>query len=60
MIHLELCKRPRLGYADKWNMHKPESIQENEKQNILWNFEMQTNHQISIRRPDPVIISKEK
>ena len=38
-------------------MHNPESVQENETHNILWNFELQTDHLISVRR-DPMIVNK--
>ena len=39
-------------------MYKPESAQENETYKILWDFEIQTDHLISARRPDIVIILK--
>ena len=32
-------------------MHKPKSVLENETHKILWNFEIQTDHLISARRP---------
>ena len=37
-------------------MHNPESVLENETQNILWDFEIQTDHLISVRRPDLMIL----
>ena len=37
-------------------MYKPESILENEKNKVLWDLEIQTNH----IRPDQVIINKKK
>ena len=36
-------------------MHNPESALENEMHKILWDFEIQTDHLISVRRPDLVI-----
>ena len=39
-------------------MHKSESIQENETQKILWEFERQADHLISVRRPELVIVKK--
>ena len=33
-------------------MHNPESILENQMHKILWDFEIQTDHLISARRPD--------
>ena len=41
-------------------MHHPESILENETHKILWDFEIQTDHLISARRPDLVIVNKKK
>ena len=33
-------------------MDKPESVQENKKYRILWDFNIQTDYLIPIRRPD--------
>ena len=41
-------------------MHKPESILENETHKILWDFDVQTDHQIPARRPDLVLIDKKR
>ena len=41
-------------------MHNPESVFENETHNILWDFDIQTDHLISARRPDKVIVNKRK
>ena len=41
-------------------MHKPVSIQENERLKILWNFEIKTNHLIPERILDQVIFNKKK
>ena len=40
-------------------MYNPESVIENETHKLLWYFEIQTDHQISARRPD-LIIKKQK
>ena len=40
-------------------MHKPESFQEKETHEILWDFEIQKIHQISIRRPGLVLTNVE-
>ena len=60
VIHWELCKKFRFDHANKWYMHKPESLVVNETTNILWDFEMQMDHPISARRPDLVIIIKKR
>ena len=41
-------------------MHNLESVQENKTHNTLWDFEIQTDHQISARRPDIVIVNKKE
>ena len=41
-------------------MHNLESILENERQKLLWDFEMKTDHLISARRPNVVIVIKKK
>ena len=60
VTHWELCKKFTNGKTNKWYMHKPESIQENERHEILWDFEILREHLISAWRPDLVIISKKK
>ena len=41
-------------------MHKPESVVENLKHKIVWEFEIQTSHIISARRSDLVLINKKE
>ena len=41
-------------------MHNLESVLENEMHKLLWDFEIQTDHLISARRPGLVIINKKK
>ena len=37
-------------------MHNPAFVLENDRHKLLWDFEIQTDHVISARRPDLVII----
>ena len=41
-------------------MHNPESVLENDKHKLLWDFDIQTDHLISARRPDLIIINTKK
>ena len=41
-------------------MHKTESVLENDTLKLLWDFDIQTYHLISARRPDLIIINKKK
>ena len=60
MIYGRLFKRLELDHADKWHMHKKESVQENELHKLLWDFEIQMNHPILVIKPDLVLINKKK
>ncbi len=44
----------------KWYMHNSEYVLENETHKLLWDFEIQTDHIISARRPDLIIINKKE
>ena len=37
-IHWELCKSLKFDHTSKWYIRKTESVLENEKQTILWDF----------------------
>ena len=41
--------------GDKWFEHFPKSAEENEEVKLLWDFTIQTDHEIHQRRPDIVI-----
>ena len=46
--------------TNKWYMYDRESVQENEIHKLLWGFEIQTDHLISTRQPDLVMVNKKK
>ena len=60
MIHWELYKKLRFDHSTKWYKQKHESLLEIETHKIPWDFELQTNHLISARIPDLVLIIKKK
>ena len=39
-------------------MHSPASVLENDEHKLLWDFDIQTDHLISARRPDLILINK--
>ena len=39
-------------------MHNEAPVLENDTHKLLWDFDIQTNHQILARRPDLIIINK--
>ena len=57
VIHWELCKKLKFNHTNKWYMPNPASALENE---LLWDFEIQTDHLISAGRPDLKIMNKKK
>ena len=60
VIHWEMCKKLKFDHANKWYMHIPAPVLENDTHRLLWDFNIQTDHLISARRPDLIIISKKK
>ena len=39
-------------------MHNPASARENDTHKLLWDFDIHTDHLISARRPDLIVINK--
>ena len=60
VIHWKLCKKFKFDHANQLYMHNPEFVLENKTQRIQWDFEIQTNHLISARRPNLVKVRKKK
>ena len=60
VIHLEMCKKFKFDHANKWYMRNPEPVLENDTHKLLWDFDIQTDHLISARTPDLIIIIKKK
>ena len=60
VIHWELCKKFKFGHTNEWYIYDPESVLRYETKKILWDFETETDHLISTRRPDLVIVKKKK
>ena len=60
VIPCEVRKQFKFDNTNKGYMQNPESVLENETHNILWDFEIQTDHLVSARLPDVVIVKKKK
>ena len=56
----EMCKKFKFDHANKLYMHNPASVLENDTHKLLWDFDIQTDHLISARRPDIIMINKKK
>ena len=59
-IHWEMCKEFQFDHTNKWYMHNPAPVLENDSHKLLWDFNIQTDHLIPARRLDLIIINKKK
>ena len=60
MTGWEMCKQFKFDHTDKWYMHNPKPVLENNTHKLLWDFHIHTEHLFTARRPDLIIISKKK
>ena len=60
VIHWELCKKFKFDPTNKWYVHNPAAVLENDTHKLLWDFDIQTDHLISARRPDLIVINYKK
>ena len=58
VIHWEMCKKFKFDHTNKWYIHNPAPVLENNAHKLLWDFDIHTDHLISNRRPDLIIIIK--
>ena len=54
VIHWEMYKKFKFDHTNKWYMHNPAPVLENDTDKLPW--DIKTNHLISARRPDLIII----
>ena len=60
VIHWEMYKKIKFDHTNKWYMHNPAPVLENNTHKRPWDFDIQTDHLISARRPDLIIINNKK
>ena len=58
VIHWEMCKEFKFDHTNKWYMHNPAPVLENNTHKLLWDFDIHTDHLISARRADLIMIKK--
>ncbi|XP_068707395.1 uncharacterized protein [Montipora foliosa] len=58
VIHWKFCQKFNIPCKDKWYVHDPEGVIENDQVKVLWDFRIQTDHQIEHNRPDVVVLDK--
>ena len=60
VIHREMYKKFKFDHTNKWYIHNPSPVLENDMHKLLWDFNIQMDHLIPARRPDLIIINKKK
>ena len=60
VIHWEMYKKFKFDHTNKWHMHNPAPVLENNTYKLLLDFDIPTDPLISARRPDLIIINKKK
>ena len=60
VIHWEMCKKFKFDHIKKWYVHNLAAVLENDTHKLLWDFDIQTGHLISVRRPDFIVINNNK
>ena len=60
MIHWEMFKKFKFDHTNKWYLHNPGHVLENDTHKVLWDFDIHTDHLISARRQDLIIINKKR
>ena len=55
-----MCKTFKFDLTNQRYKHNPAPVLENNTHNLLWDFDIHTDHLILARRPDLIIINKKK
>ena len=58
VIYLELCKKFNFYLPSKWHLHNTASVLMNDTHKLLYDFNIKTDHLISAKRSDLIIINK--
>ena len=60
LIYWEMCRKFQFDHTNKWYLHNPAPVLENDSHKLQWDFSIQTDHLIPARRPDLIIINRKK
>ena len=58
VVHWNLTGKCGFQRGDRWFEYVPESVLENDNYKLMWDYNIQTDHDIKARRPDLVIVNK--
>ena len=57
---LGIVQKFEFDLSNRWYLPNLESLQENKMDKFLWDFEIKTDHLISARRPNLMIVKKKR
>ena len=60
LVRWEMWRKFQFDHSNKWYMHNPAPVLENDMHELLWDFNIQTDHLIPARTPDLKIINNKK
>ena len=60
VIHWEMCKKLKFDHTNKWYMHNPAPVLENNTYKLRWDFDIHTDHLTPGWRPNLIIIKKKR
>ena len=60
VIHWEICKKFVFDHTNKWYMHNPAPVLENNTHKLQRDYDIHTDHLISAGRPDLIKINNKK
>ena len=55
-----MCRKFQFDHTNKWYLHNPAPVQENDTHKLLCDYNIETYHLIAARRPDLIIINNNK
>ena len=55
-----MCRKFQFDHTNKWYRHNPAPVLEYDSHKLPWDFNIQTDHLIPVRRPDLIIINKKR
>ena len=59
-VNSRLCQKFGFDCSRNWHDHEPKPVWESEECKLLWDFPIQTDHEIEHNRPDIVVVDKKK
>ena len=60
IIIIKMCRKYNLEHANKWYEHQLQGVLENSRHKLLGDFNIECDYEIEHRRPDLIIVDKEK